>query len=123
MTRVTSMVRVSTVKSGEHERVDRLLAVQAQDLRAARLAIRARTTGLTAADVDAELEQATLVVTWLNRGTLHLVRSQDYWWLQRLTQASCQPETPDAWRRKGFRPLRPIGGWPRSRLQSPLLAR
>ena len=25
------------------------------------------------------------MVTWLNRGTLHLVRSQDYWWLQRLT--------------------------------------
>jgi len=61
--------------------VDRLLAVQAQDLRAARLAVRARTTGLTAADVDRELDNGTLVVTWLNRGTLHLVRSQDYWWL------------------------------------------
>jgi len=67
--------------------VDRLLAVQAQDLRAARLAIRARTVGLTAADVDRELANRTLVVTWLNRGTLHLVRSQDYWWLQRLTTA------------------------------------
>jgi len=65
--------------------VDRLLAVQAQDLRAARLAVRARTTGLTAADVDRELGNRTLLVTWLNRGTLHLVRSQDYWWLQRLT--------------------------------------
>jgi hypothetical protein len=65
--------------------VDRLLAVQAQDLRAARLAIRARTAGLTAADVDRALDNRTLVVTWLNRGTLHLVRSQDYWWLQRLT--------------------------------------
>ena len=65
--------------------VDRLLAVQAQDLRAARLAIRARTTGLTAADVNRELGERTLVVTWLNRGTLHLVRAQDYWWLQRLT--------------------------------------
>lgn len=67
--------------------VERLLAVQAQDLRAARLAVRARTIGLTAADVDRELEKRTLVVTWLNRGTLHLVRSQDYWWLQRLTTA------------------------------------
>ncbi len=67
--------------------VDRLLAVQAQDLRAARLAVRARTVGLTAADVDSELQNRTLVVTWLNRGTLHLVRSQDYWWLQRLTTA------------------------------------
>jgi hypothetical protein len=65
--------------------VDRLLAVQAQDLGAARLAVRARTVGLTAADVDRELQNRTLVVTWLNRGTLHLVRPQDYWWLQRLT--------------------------------------
>ncbi|HEX7536749.1 MAG TPA: winged helix DNA-binding domain-containing protein [Dermatophilaceae bacterium] len=65
--------------------VDRLLAVQAQDLRAARLAVRSRTTGLTAADVDRELNDCTLVVTWLNRGTLHAVRPQDYWWLQRLT--------------------------------------
>lgn len=67
--------------------VERLLAVQAQDLRAARLAIRSRTTDLTAADVDRELENRTLLVTWLNRGTLHLVRAQDYWWLQRLTTA------------------------------------
>jgi len=104
--RVTVMVRVSAVRSVERELdyrrlaaqqlvgppadgvvqvVDRLLAVQAQDLRAARLAVRARTTGLTAVDVDRELEKRTLVVTWLNRGTLHLVRSQDYWWLHRLT--------------------------------------
>jgi len=65
--------------------VDRLLAVQAQDLRAARLAIRARTHGLCRGDVDRELKKRTLVVSWLNRGTLHLVRSQDYWWLQPLT--------------------------------------
>ncbi len=100
------MARVPTVTAVERERderrlsaqcltgpatrnvvqvVDRLLAVQAQDLRAARLAIRARSSGLTAADVNRELEQRTLVVTWLNRGTLHLIQSQDYWWLQRLT--------------------------------------
>ena len=65
--------------------VERLLAVQAQDLRAARLAVRARTSGLTAADVDRELDNRTLVVTWLNRGTLHLVRPQDYWMMQRIT--------------------------------------
>jgi len=65
--------------------VDRLLAVQAQDLRAAKLAVRARTAGLTVADVDRELENKTVVVTWLNRGTLHLVRAQDYWWLQQVT--------------------------------------
>jgi hypothetical protein len=64
----------------------RLLAVQAQDPRGARLAIRARTTGLTAADVDRALTQdKSLLITWLNRGTLHLVRSEDYWSLHRLT--------------------------------------
>lgn len=65
---------------------DRLLAVQAQDLRSARLAIRARTNGLSAADVDAALtDERTLVVGWLNRGTLQLVRREDYWWLHALT--------------------------------------
>ena len=64
---------------------ERLLAVQAQDLRSARLAIRARTSGLTAGDVDRCLNEGTLVVGWLNRGTLHLVRRDDYWWLHALT--------------------------------------
>jgi len=64
----------------------RLLAVQAQDPRGARLTIRSRSTGLTAADVDRALtEQRSLVITWLNRGTLHLVASEDYWWLHALT--------------------------------------
>lgn len=65
---------------------ERLLAVQGQDARGARLAIRARTTGLTAADVDRALTaERSLLITWLNRGTLHLVRSEDYPWLQALT--------------------------------------
>jgi Winged helix DNA-binding domain len=64
----------------------RLLAIQAQDPRGARLAVRARTSGLTAADVDRALtEERSLVLTWLNRGTLHLVRSEDYPWLHALT--------------------------------------
>jgi hypothetical protein len=66
--------------------VDRLLAVQAQDARAARLAVRPRSRGVTAADVDRALtEDRSLVITWLNRGTLHLVRTEDYWTLQELT--------------------------------------
>ncbi len=65
---------------------ERLLAVQGQDPRGARLAIRARTEGVTAADVDRALsEDRSLLITWLNRGTLHLVRSEDYPWLQALT--------------------------------------
>jgi hypothetical protein len=63
----------------------RLLAVQGQDPRGARLAIRPRSAGLTAADVDRALtHDRSLLITWLNRGTLHLVRSEDYWWLQPL---------------------------------------
>jgi Winged helix DNA-binding domain len=75
---------------------ERLLAIQAQDPRGARLAVRARSTGLTAADVDCALTRdRSLVITWLNRGTLHLVRTEDYWWLHQLLarpqhQASCQ---------------------------------
>jgi len=65
---------------------ERLLAVQGQDPRGARLAVRARTTELSAADVDRELtEERSLLITWLNRGTLHLVRSEDYPLLQALT--------------------------------------
>ncbi len=67
------------------EVVARLLAVQAQDLRAARLAIRARSTGLASSDVDAALASGEVVTTWVNRGTLHLVRAEDYPWLHALT--------------------------------------
>jgi Winged helix DNA-binding domain len=66
--------------------VERLLAVQGQDPRGARLAIRSRSTGLSAADVDRALtEDRSLLITWVNRGTLHLVRSEDYPWLHALT--------------------------------------
>jgi hypothetical protein len=64
----------------------RLLAIQSQDPRGARLAIRARTEGLTVADVDRTLsDERALLITWLNRGTLHLVASEDYHWLHALT--------------------------------------
>ncbi len=66
--------------------VRRLLAVQGQDQRGARLAIRARSAGLTAADVDRALTaDRSLLISWLNRGTLHLIAAEDYWWLHALT--------------------------------------
>ena len=65
---------------------ERLLAIQGQDPRGARLAVRARTAGVDAAAIDRELtEERSLVITTLNRGTLHLVRSEDYPLLQSLT--------------------------------------
>ena len=71
--------------SAPEEAVGRLLAVQAQDPRGARLAVRARTSGVSAADVDAGFDERRLLITWLNRGTLHLVLAEDYWWLHPLT--------------------------------------
>jgi hypothetical protein len=64
---------------------ERLLAIQGQDLRGARLAVRARSEGLTVADVDRALSDRSLLITWVNRGTLHLVRAEDYPWLHALT--------------------------------------
>ncbi|MGI8631962.1 MAG: winged helix DNA-binding domain-containing protein [Solirubrobacterales bacterium] len=68
------------------EVAERVLALQAQDLRGARLAVRARSDGLHVADVDRALtEDRSLLISWLNRGTLHLVRREDYGWLHALT--------------------------------------
>jgi hypothetical protein len=65
--------------------VAHLLAVQAQDLRAARLALRARGAASAAAEVDAALgEERSLVIAWLMRGTLHLVAREDHGWLHAL---------------------------------------
>jgi hypothetical protein len=65
---------------------ERVLAVQGQDPMGFRLAVRARTKGVTAADVDRALtEERSLVVTWLNRGTLHLVRTEDHALVQAVT--------------------------------------
>jgi hypothetical protein len=66
--------------------VGRLLAVQAQDLPAARRALRVRTRGLTAAAVNAALsEERSIVRGWLGRGTLHMVAAEDYPWMLALT--------------------------------------
>ena len=65
---------------------ERLLAIQGQDPVGFRLAVRARTRGVSAADVDRALtEDRSLLVTWLNRGTLHLIRSEDYPLVQAVT--------------------------------------
>jgi Winged helix DNA-binding domain len=64
--------------------VRQLLAVQAQDPRAVRLALRARGAGFGAADVDRALGDS-LAITWLMRGTLHLVARADLPWLLALT--------------------------------------
>jgi hypothetical protein len=62
-----------------------LLAVQAQDFASVPLALRARSKGLERSDVYAALDSGELVISWLNRGTLHLVHRDDFAWLHALT--------------------------------------
>ena len=81
--------------------VQRLLAVQAQDPRGARLAVRSRSVGLHATDVDDALNDGRLVITWLNRGTLHLVDAEDYWWLHPLTTPQLETGNRRRLRRRG----------------------
>ncbi len=83
--RLTSQLLSGKPATSAEEVTRRLLAVQAQDIRGARLAIRVRTSGLTAADIDRALDDRSLVIGWLNRGTLHLVAADDYPWLHALT--------------------------------------
>jgi hypothetical protein len=56
--------------------------VQAQDLPAGLLSMRARSTGLSAAGIEqARQEERTIAWTWCLRGTLHLVSAEDANWL------------------------------------------
>ncbi len=72
--------------AGPVEATRHLLAVQAQDPRAARLAVRVRTDGGHASAVDRALTtERSLVITWVNRGTLHLIAAEDEPLLHALT--------------------------------------
>jgi hypothetical protein len=56
--------------------------LQAQDTKAARLAVRPRSTGPTAATVTAACnDDRSVVRTWVMRGTVHMVASEDVGWL------------------------------------------
>jgi hypothetical protein len=68
--------------AGPAEIVRTLLGVQAQDPRAAGLALRARGTGFAA---TAAADDPALVSAWLMRGTLHRVAREDHAWLLALT--------------------------------------
>ncbi|GAA3002947.1 winged helix DNA-binding domain-containing protein [Actinokineospora diospyrosa] len=61
--------------------VERVVGVQSQDVRPARLAVRARSTGLRRSDVDRAVADGTVVRTWAMRGTLHMVAAGDAGWL------------------------------------------
>jgi len=62
--------------------VSEIVGVQAQDLTAAELSIRARTRGLVRDDIyQALADTRSLVLTWSLRGTRHLHHADDVRWL------------------------------------------
>src|SRR5712692_4909704 len=59
-----------------------LCGIQAQDARAAALAVRVRSLGLVVADVEhARVQERSIIRTWGQRGTLHLLATEDFAWL------------------------------------------
>ncbi|KOX14187.1 hypothetical protein ADK67_42915 [Saccharothrix sp. NRRL B-16348] len=73
--------RLSTPARSLPELLHDVLAVQAQDTAAAGLAVRARTTGVSPADLRAALEAGDVVRTCAMRGAVHLLRREDVGWL------------------------------------------
>lgn len=74
-------------------------AIQSQDGSAAALALRARGSGFDAADTErARVEQRSVVRTWCQRATVHLVATEDVGWLLRLLRP-----TLHAGRERNFR--------------------
>src|SRR5690242_2095517 len=56
--------------------------IQAQEMEAAALSIRARSIGLTWDDVEqARVQERSIVRTWGPRGTFHLLATEDLRWL------------------------------------------
>jgi hypothetical protein len=69
-----------TACASAEEAARAVIGVQAQDLRAAQLALRSRVPGLTRGAVRA----APLLRTWTVRGTVHLIAASDRPWLHAL---------------------------------------
>jgi hypothetical protein len=62
--------------------VQELCGIQAQEAPAAALAVRVRSNGLLATDVEqARVQERTVMRTWGPRGTLHLLATEDIGWL------------------------------------------
>jgi hypothetical protein len=70
----------ATACASAEEAARAVIGVQAQDLRAAGLALRSRVPGLTRSAVRA----AALLRTWTVRGTVHLIAASDRPWLHAL---------------------------------------
>src|SRR2546426_5944020 len=78
--------RFTSQPPGEATSVERVVremcGIQAQEAPAAALAVRARSAGLAAVDIEqARVLEHSVVRTWGPRGTLHLLASDDIGWL------------------------------------------
>ena len=72
-----------------------VVGIQAQMPQAAALSLRARVAGLTHEDLREALEEGrTLVRTWVMRGTIHLVPTEDLPWMLPALPASVLREVP-----------------------------
>lgn len=71
----------ATAASDPRAAASTVVGIQAQDVRAAGLALRSRVPGLERAEIDA----GGLVRTWTVRGTVHLVDEDDLPWLWAVT--------------------------------------
>jgi len=71
----------ATAAADPAEAARAVIGIQAQDVRAAGLAIRSRVPGVTRAQIDA----APLIRTWTVRGTAHLIAADDLPWIDALT--------------------------------------
>jgi len=67
----------ATAEASPRAAAQAVVGVQAQDVRAAGLALRSRVPGLRRADVDG----SGLIRTWTKRGTVHLIDPCDWPWL------------------------------------------
>lgn len=72
----------ASAATGVAQVVKGLCGIQAQDTSAAALAVRVRSTGLLNDDVErARVQERSIVRTWGQRGTLHLLATEDLGWL------------------------------------------
>ena len=66
------------------------------------LSLRARVPGLTIPDVHRAIGERAVVVTWVNRGTIHLMRPDDMPWLLALTAPTQQTGILRRFKEHGF---------------------
>lgn len=75
-------LQIAAMVSSVAHVVKEVCGIQAQDVNAATLAIRVRSAGLVATDVEhARVQRRDIIRTWGLRGTLHLFATEDLSWL------------------------------------------